>query len=137
MYCTSFWPIIEVMYLFLANTILTGGAPSLTEELRNYPNIVGMSFVFYNSMFVVYVGHGLVHLDLCWTILSWVRDSRESTPQVSSITKSRSYDTRTLNRTLFSTIRVFAIYQILLGWKNINIIMKPTNSPTQGQPNPR
>ena len=39
-------------------------------------------------------------------------------------------------------IRVFAIYQILLGWKAFikysrGIIMKPTNSPTQGQPNLR
>ena len=34
--------------------------------------------------------------------------------------------------------RVFAIYQILLGWKQyMNIIMKPSNFPTQGQPNPR
>ena len=30
----------------------------------------------------------------------------------------------------------FAIYQIM-GWKHRNIIVKATNSPTQGQPNPR
>ena len=36
-----------------------------------------------------------------------------------------------------SAIGVFAIYQTVLGWKTcINNIMKPTNSPTQGQPNP-
>ena len=36
-------------------------------------------------------------------------------------------------------ITVFAIYHTTLCWvaKHINIIMKPSNSPTQGQPNPR
>ena len=34
-------------------------------------------------------------------------------------------------------IRVLAIYRILLGWKTYKDYMKPTNSPTQGQPNPR
>ena len=33
--------------------------------------------------------------------------------------------------------RVSAIYQILLGWKQHEIVMKPSNSPTQGQPNQR
>ena len=36
--------------------------------------------------------------------------------------------------------RVFAFYLILLDWKPhtmVNIIMKPTNSPAQGQPNKR
>ena len=35
------------------------------------------------------------------------------------------------------TIRVFTIYQIMLGWEYVNIMMKPSNSPTQGQPYPR
>ena len=34
-------------------------------------------------------------------------------------------------------VRVFTIYQITLGWTHINIIVKPTGSPTQGLPNPR
>ena len=46
-----------------------------------------------------------------------------------------------LNSTVDSTLsvkRVFAINQVLLGWKTwMIIIMKPTNTPTQGQPNPR
>ena len=33
--------------------------------------------------------------------------------------------------------RVFAIYQVMLGWKHANIITKPMNSRTQGQPDPR
>ena len=28
------------------------------------------------------------------------------------------------------------MYQFILGWTTLNIIMKPTNSPTQDQPNP-
>ena len=33
--------------------------------------------------------------------------------------------------------RVFAIYKLCWVGKHINVIIKPTNSPTQGQPNPR
>ena len=35
------------------------------------------------------------------------------------------------------TNRVSAVYQIMKGWKTYKYIMKPANSPTQGQPNPR
>ena len=44
----------------------------------------------------------------------------------------------TIMKTLTLKTRVFATYQILC-WngKHINISMKPTNSPTRGQPNPR
>ena len=35
------------------------------------------------------------------------------------------------------SIRLFAIYQILLGWGTYKYFMKPRNFPTQGQSNPR
>ena len=38
---------------------------------------------------------------------------------------------------IFHSNKVFAIYQIHSGWKTHINTIEPTNSPTQGQPNPR
>ena len=64
---------------------------------------------------------------LCGAVCLFVRSSSQPNPY------------QPTNRpTNHPTTRVFAIYQLLLCWRHINIVMKPTNSPpTPGRPNPR
>ena len=106
------------------------------------------------SLFANYtVGRSLLMITSV-TLPSRCRRSLFSLPSVtlSSHFRRSLFADRTVGRSLLTIplvalfadyIRVFAIYQILLGWKILRSmyfevnIMKPTNSPTQGQPNPR